>query len=83
MLHVIDDGSQRPTTVGFVVGKRVGGSVLRHRVQRQLRHAARQWVAVRPHGIRVVVRALPAPADAPYVADADAAWSRALAAVTS
>ncbi len=76
VLHVLADGSQAPTTVGFVVGKRVGGSVVRHRVQRRLRHAARAWVAARPTGVRVVVRALPGAEGDGVVADAHAAWSR-------
>lgn len=64
--------------MGFVVSRKVGNSVLRHRVTRRLRHMVRDLD--RPDGIDVVVRALPAAAqegDALGV-DLSAAWSRAL-----
>ena len=48
--------------VGFVVSKAVGNSVVRHRVQRQLRHLMRERVRDMPAGARLVVRALPAAA---------------------
>lgn len=48
--------------MGFVVSKAVGNSVVRHRVQRQLRHLMRERVKELPAGARVVVRALPAAA---------------------
>jgi ribonuclease P protein component len=50
--------------VGFVVPRAVGGSVVRHRVQRRLRHLMRQRLASLPAGALVVVRALPASAGA-------------------
>lgn len=50
--------------VGFVVSKAVGNSVIRHRVQRQLRHLMRDKVTSLPGGSRVVVRALPPAAEA-------------------
>jgi ribonuclease P protein component len=50
--------------VGFVVARTVGGSVVRHRVQRRLRHLMRRRVATLPAGALVVVRALPASAGA-------------------
>lgn len=52
--------------VGFVVSRAVGGSVVRHRVQRRLRHLARERVADLPAGATVVVRATPASATAGY-----------------
>jgi ribonuclease P protein component len=53
-----------PARAGFVVNRAVGGSVVRHRVTRQLRHlTARRLVEV-PDGVGLVVRALPAAADA-------------------
>ncbi|MBA2322756.1 MAG: ribonuclease P protein component [Pseudonocardiales bacterium] len=50
--------------VGFVVSKAVGGSVVRHRVARRLRHLMRQRLAECPPGARIVVRALPTSAGA-------------------
>ncbi|MGH4015586.1 MAG: ribonuclease P protein component [Pseudonocardiaceae bacterium] len=53
-----------PPRVGFVVGRTVGGAVVRHRVQRQLRHLMRVRLDALPAGALVVVRALPAAAGA-------------------
>jgi len=50
--------------VGFVVSKSVGGSVVRHRVARRLRHLMRARLAALPPGTRLVVRALPPSASA-------------------
>ncbi|MDQ4102652.1 MAG: ribonuclease P protein component [Actinomycetota bacterium] len=50
--------------VGFIVGRAVGGSVVRHRVQRRLRHLMRRRLADLPPGALVVVRALPSSAGA-------------------
>jgi ribonuclease P protein component len=50
--------------VGFVVSKAVGGSVVRHRVARRLRHLMRDRLVDAPAGSRIVVRALPASAQA-------------------
>lgn len=49
--------------VGFVVSKAVGNSVVRHRVVRKLRHIARDVLLGERTG-RIVVRALPAAANA-------------------
>jgi ribonuclease P protein component len=65
--------------IGFVVGRTVGGSVIRHRVQRRLRHLMRARLPVLPPGTLVVVRALPAAAGASSAvlgADLDAALWR-------
>ena len=52
--------------VGFVVSKAVGPAVTRNLVKRRLRHMARERTAsLPPHGM-LVVRALPAAADASY-----------------
>lgn len=48
-----------PARIGFVVGRQVGGSVERHRVIRQLRHATRNLLPEFPDGSLTVVRALP------------------------
>ena len=50
------DGCPR---VGLVVSKAVGGSVVRHRVARRLRHVMRDRLDRLPPGTRMVVRALP------------------------
>ncbi|MBA2472413.1 MAG: ribonuclease P protein component [Pseudonocardiales bacterium] len=57
--------------VGFVVGRAVGGSVVRHRVQRRLRHLMRSRLANLPAGSLVVVRALPSSAEASSAALGD------------
>ncbi|MGH3844285.1 MAG: ribonuclease P protein component, partial [Pseudonocardiaceae bacterium] len=63
--HLAQSGAlDSPPRVGFVVGRPVGGSVVRHRVQRRLRHLMRARLAALPLGGLVVVRALPAAADA-------------------
>jgi ribonuclease P protein component len=52
--------SARPVSlVGLVVGKSVGGSVVRHRVSRRLRAELTSRLDQVPGGARVVVRALP------------------------
>jgi ribonuclease P protein component len=48
---------------GFVVSRAVGGSVVRHRVVRRLRHLVAERLAALPQGSRLVVRALPPAAD--------------------
>ncbi len=60
------DMSAGEPRVGFVVSRAVGGSVVRHRVQRRLRHLARERVADLPAGATVVVRAQPEAAAASY-----------------
>ncbi len=47
---------------GLVVSKAVGGSVVRSRVSRRLRHQLRSRIAGLPAGSRLVVRAAPAAA---------------------
>jgi ribonuclease P protein component len=53
-----------PPRVGFVVSKAVGNAVARNRVKRRLRHLAREHVSSLPGSAVLVVRALPAAADA-------------------
>ena len=65
-----------PTRAGLVVSKAVGGSVVRHRTARRLRHLLRDRLAPLPPGSRLVVRAAPAAGSAPsasLAADLDAA----------
>lgn len=61
---VVDSARFGSSRVGFVVSKAVGGSVVRHRVARRLRHLMRDRLADAPSGSRIVVRALPASAQA-------------------
>ena len=70
-----------PARVGFIVPKAVGGSVLRHRVTRQLRALCAARIDTFPAGSSNVVRALPPAAGASSAqlgADLDAALARAL-----
>ena len=48
--------SNQPPRFGFQVSRRVGGSVDRHRVVRQLRHLVASWVARTPQSTMVVIR---------------------------
>lgn len=62
MVYLLPDESSATTRAGFVVGRKVGGSVVRHRVLRRLRALLRTRLDELPQGARVVVRALPAAA---------------------
>ncbi|WP_405101951.1 ribonuclease P protein component [Micromonospora sp. NBC_01412] len=71
-----------PTRAGFVVSKAVGPAVVRNRVRRRLRHLVRERLAALPAGSILVVRALPAAAEASYArlgADLDGALAAARA----
>lgn len=73
-------GARRPRA-GFVVSKAVGGSVVRHRVARRLRHLVRPRLVGLPPEVGVVVRALPPAAAATsreLATDLDAALGSAL-----
>ena len=70
----------QPARAGLVVGKGVGGSVVRSRVSRRLRHLLRDRLGGLPAGSRLVVRVSPAAATAASAAlgaDLDAALTRA------
>ena len=67
--------------VGFVVGRAVGNSVIRHRTVRRLRHLVRDELDRLPAGSILVIRALPpaAAADSATLGrDVDAALTRLL-----
>ncbi|MGH4026836.1 MAG: ribonuclease P protein component [Pseudonocardiaceae bacterium] len=83
VIHLARAGGDHPDEahpkVGFVVGRAVGGAVVRHRVQRQLRHLMRTRLDALPTGALLVVRALPAAAgrdSAALAEDLDAALRR-------
>jgi ribonuclease P protein component len=52
------------TRAGLIVGRKVGGSVIRHRVSRRLRAQLAERLGVLPTGCRLVIRALPSAAGA-------------------
>lgn len=54
-----DCGQVEGPKVGLIVGKSVGGAVVRHRVSRQLRHAAAEVLPWLESVDRMVIRALP------------------------
>ncbi|MBR6459959.1 MAG: ribonuclease P protein component [Actinomycetaceae bacterium] len=53
--------------VGFIVSKKVGNSVIRHRITRQFRHIVRSWIdkGMLNDGEYLVVRAFPGCAGVP------------------
>jgi ribonuclease P protein component len=81
-LHVAgpaDGGGDAPAQAGLVVSRAVGGSVVRSRTSRRLRHLLRDRLAALPPGTRVVVRAAPSAGTASSArlgADLDAALRR-------
>ena len=64
MLHRRSDLTAAAPIVGFVVGRTVGGSVVRHRVTRRLRAQVALRLDAFPQGTATVVRALPEAASA-------------------
>ncbi|OLT54441.1 ribonuclease P protein component [Cellulosimicrobium sp. CUA-896] len=68
VVHLAEDDAQRDGVpqVGFVVSKAVGNAVHRNLVKRRLRAATAPRLSSLPANGRVVVRALPASADATY-----------------
>ena len=64
----------QPPRFGFQVSRRVGGSVERHRVVRQLRHLVAPWVARTPDSTMVVIR--PDRKVEDYSSDVDALMER-------
>ncbi|WP_433530583.1 ribonuclease P protein component [Micromonospora sp. CA-263727] len=78
----VEEDSAPVSRAGFVVSKAVGSAVVRNKVRRRLRHLVRERLAALPTGSTLVVRALPAAADATYQrlgVDLDAALGAARA----
>ena len=68
-LWVDPEAGPAPVQVGFTVSKAVGNAVTRTRVKRRLRHLTREHLPqleALPGRAALVVRALPASADASY-----------------
>ena len=79
--HLLAPEADGPARAGFVVGRAVGNSVVRHRTVRQLRHLVRDRLDRLPAGSVLVVRALPPAATADSAAlgrDLDSALTRLL-----
>ncbi|MFI6604342.1 ribonuclease P protein component [Nonomuraea sp. NPDC050536] len=77
-LHVCGEGAP---LVGFVVGRAVGGAVVRNKVKRRLRHLMRDRLHRLPRGSLLVVRANPQAASARHeqlAAELDVALDRLL-----
>ena len=78
-VHLDVDFGGTDRTAGLIVSKAVGGSVVRHRVARRLRHLLAARLPALPAGTRLVVRAAPAAAtatSAELAADLDRALAR-------
>lgn len=75
--HVAIGTTPGPARVGFVVSRAVGNAVTRNHVKRRLRHLAYDRLDRLPTSAVVIVRALPASAQASY-GDLGDALDRAL-----
>lgn len=75
--HAVTGTTPAPARVGFVVSRAVGNAVTRNHVKRQLRHLAHDRLDRLPPSTVVIVRALPACAQASY-RDLGEALDRAL-----
>ena len=63
VVHVMATDPGTDARAGFIVGRSVGGSVVRHRVTRQLRHLMATQLDHLAPGTDVVIRALPRSAE--------------------
>lgn len=55
--YLLTEPNNESPKIGFIVSRAIGGSVKRHRVTRQLRHASKSSLHVLPKSSLVVVRA--------------------------
>ena len=55
--YLVTETETKRQKIGYIVAGNIGGSVRRHRVARQLRHASRQALHILPKSSLVVVRA--------------------------
>ncbi len=81
VVHALATERSQPSRAGFVVGRSVGGSVVRHRVTRRLRHLMATRLIVLPAGTDLVLRAQPPAAlasRAQLARDVDSGLRRAL-----
>jgi ribonuclease P protein component len=67
VVHALGTDATGPARAGFVVSRKVGPAVTRNRVRRRLREQTRSRLASVPAGTLLVIRALPAAADASSV----------------
>jgi ribonuclease P protein component len=79
VVHLLLDASRPgdPARAGLVVNRAVGGSVVRNRVKRRLRHLVRESLTSLPLSSELVVRALP-PAATMSTAELGAELARCL-----
>ena len=62
--YLYQSTSNEQPKLGLIVGKSIGNSVIRHRVARQIRHAAKNPMSSLPSGSLFVVRAMKKPENA-------------------
>jgi ribonuclease P protein component len=80
--HLLVTSSGEPPRAGLVVSKAIGGSVVRHRVARRLRHLLRDRLPSLAPGTLLVLRAAPSAgtsSSAALGADLDLALARLVA----
>jgi ribonuclease P protein component len=80
VVHWLSENTANDPRIGFVVGKGVGGAVVRKRVTRRLRALMFARISELPPGTSIVVRALPAASAATFAMlgkDLDHALGRA------
>ncbi|WP_083508875.1 ribonuclease P protein component [Arthrobacter alpinus] len=85
VLYMVSTSPDEPSQIGFIVAKTVGNAVTRNLVKRRLREIVVETVRQHPHGVNVVVRALPVSATASFgdlVADYRKAFSSASSRLT-
>lgn len=66
VLYVVSTSAEQASQFGFIVSKAVGNAVTRNLVKRRLREIVVETLREQPHGISVVVRALPPAARASW-----------------